>query len=281
MTKSHSVKMSRRLPYRLCAIDLDDTLLAPDKSVSKENILAVKRLQDAGLKVVIASGREHGSCLYYQKMLSLDGPVVSCQGALVKHPLDDKVLYEESLDVKLVEEILNHAVDFETTVIFSCSAGTFTGHQNKWTDMYEKLTSQKLRLIENWSDHYEKRPYKIQWLDEAERMVLHRPRIKPEILDQTYWFAYEQIHIEFLSPHANKGNGLASVADHYGIDQKEVVCFGDAENDISMLKWAGQSIAMSHARPGVRQAAKLVAPEGPPESSLARAVDLLFARDGE
>ncbi|MBC8134277.1 MAG: HAD hydrolase family protein, partial [Fibrella sp.] len=43
-------------PFRLAAVDLDDTLLGPDKEISRANYAAIHRLVSAGVHVVLASG---------------------------------------------------------------------------------------------------------------------------------------------------------------------------------------------------------------------------------
>ncbi len=49
----------KTFPYRLAAIDLDDTLLGPDKQISAANLLAIQKLQGFGVEIVLASGRKH------------------------------------------------------------------------------------------------------------------------------------------------------------------------------------------------------------------------------
>ena len=53
--------------------------------------------------------------------------------------------------------------------------------------------------------------------------------------------------------------------------------FGDVENDIPMFEWAGVSVAMAHGWPLALRKAKCVAPDGVPETALARAVDLVLS----
>ena len=71
-------------------------------------------------------------------------------------------------------------------------------------------------------------------------------------------------------------DGLAAVAKHYAIEQSHTLAFGDGNNDVPMLGWAGLGIAMSHASENAKRAAKRVAPPGNPETSLARAVEALL-----
>jgi hydroxymethylpyrimidine pyrophosphatase-like HAD family hydrolase len=56
------------------------------------------------------------------------------------------------------------------------------------------------------------------------------------------------------------------------------VAFGDGNNDAAMLAWAGLGVAMPHAAPSALAAADLIAPEGDPETALARAVELVLGR---
>jgi len=65
---------------------------------------------------------------------------------------------------------------------------------------------------------------------------------------------------------------LDVVAKYYGIDPSEVLAFGDGNNDIDMFRWAGASVAMSHATVEAYAAATFVAPPGDPATCLARAV---------
>ncbi len=93
-------------PYRLAACDLDGTLLGPHKEISTANVDAVRRLQDAGARFVIASGRRHQNSLRFQRQLGLDGLMISCAGALVKDPLTEQTLREVLLPADLADELV-------------------------------------------------------------------------------------------------------------------------------------------------------------------------------
>ena len=64
--------------YRLAAIDLDGTLLAPDHTISPANARAVERLQAAGIEVVLASGRHQGTMVAFAR--ALPGGAMDCIG---------------------------------------------------------------------------------------------------------------------------------------------------------------------------------------------------------
>ena len=80
-------------PYRLAAIDIDETLIGPDHKISRDNRRAVKRLPGRlGCRVVLASGRRHANMLPYCDELGLDDFVVSSQGARVEHARTGEIL---------------------------------------------------------------------------------------------------------------------------------------------------------------------------------------------
>ena len=70
-------------------------------------------------------------------------------------------------------------------------------------------------------------------------------------------------YFEFMAPGINKGNALAGSLPKIGIDASEVIAFGDAQNDISMLEWAGIGVAMGNAT----DAAKLRPMKSPPPTT--------------
>jgi hydroxymethylpyrimidine pyrophosphatase-like HAD family hydrolase len=86
--------------------------------------------------------------------------------------------------------------------------------------------------------------------------------------------------LEFFSPAANKAIGAQTLVRKLGISTEETLAFGDGNNDVELLRWAGLSVAMNHGRQSAREAARLISPPGPPESAFARAVDLAFATGG-
>ena len=86
----------------------------------------------------------------------------------------------------------------------------------------------------------------------------------------------EPAYLEFSDVETSKAGGLAVVAERLGVTRAQVLAFGDGNNDVPMLAWAGLGVAMDHAKPAAQRAARLVAPLGDPETSLARAVRLVL-----
>src|SRR5690349_2270317 len=93
-------------PYRLAAIDLDGTLLGPNKEVSPENAAAVRRLRDAGVEVIVASGRRHQNSIRFQRQLGLHGPIIACQGGLIRDGESGEIVEAHLLGPETAAEIV-------------------------------------------------------------------------------------------------------------------------------------------------------------------------------
>jgi len=279
MEPAHTlITQAQKLPFKLAAIDLDDTLLGTDKRISPRNLAAVKRLQEAGVEVIIASGRLHDDCVAYNDLLDITGPIVSCQGALVLHPKTAQVLHKKTIGEDLSRRIVEQGEKFGATIVFYSEKGVCSNKDDNWTALYERATGRKMLRANLLGFDESGLPYKIQWFHARSEIRRIQGEISPEISKGADVFNYDDIVIEFLSHGVNKGEAIAKVAQEYGFHRHEVVCFGDAHNDISMLTWAGLGVAMDHAHDEVKAAATVSAPEGDLNTALARAIDMVFDR---
>lgn len=267
-------------PFRLAAVDLDDTLLGPDKVISPANYAAIRRLVDAGVIVILASGRRHENMRGFYRQLELTaGWMVSCNGALTKNDATGVSLQERLLPQRFVGEILREGERLGVTQNFYHRDGPlYVNATNEWTAMYQARTKSELWQKDDILSLIEDPALKIIWVMSAPNAVelsaYLRDRYGADCFDIVIT---DPEYLEFMAPGVNKATGLALVSEHFGIPASECVAFGDGNNDVEMLSWAGLGVAMPHARSGALEAADRVAPEGDPETAFARAVDQLFA----
>ncbi|CAA9390374.1 MAG: hypothetical protein AVDCRST_MAG64-1164 [uncultured Phycisphaerae bacterium] len=276
-------------PYRLAAIDIDDTLTGPDKRVGPANRAAVRRLAAAGCRVVLASGRRHANMLPFADLLGLDDFVISAQGALTKHAGTGRVIHDAPLARPLADELIALGLETGVGLVIFTPEGAFSTARNDWTEKLNRDTGGDLIYVDRLPPAGSGVVEKVLWCDDPQRLAgmfdgmtarytggpdaagpgTAAPRAIVTITDPHL--------LEYSSPRATKAEGLAAVARFYGIGQNEVLAFGDGSNDVPMLAWAGMSVAMSHASPNAKRAAKRIAPPGDPETSLARAVDAVLS----
>jgi len=269
-------------PYRLAAIDIDDTLVGPDKRVGAANRAAVQQLRGLGCRVVLASGRRHDNMLPFHRELGLEDYVVSCQGAVARHGITGEVLHEALLPVADAGEVVAEGHERGLTVMYWSADGVFARQRSRWIDKYSAdCQGDPVTLLDVESLAHRGAPAeKIVWGADPQVIAAIEPEMRRRYDGRMLVMATDECFLEFTSPAATKAAGVAAVAERFGIDRRHVLAFGDGNNDVSLLKWAGMGVAMSHGRPAARAAADRVAPDGDPESGLARAIARIVADAG-
>src|SRR3712207_3038022 len=93
----NNINSNNDFPFRLAAIDIDETLVGRDKRIGAANRKAVERLAALGCRVVLASGRRHENMLKYGRELGLDDFLVSSQGAVARHGRTGEIIHRALL----------------------------------------------------------------------------------------------------------------------------------------------------------------------------------------
>ncbi|QEH32529.1 Sugar phosphatase YidA [Aquisphaera giovannonii] len=264
-------------PYALAAIDIDDTLVGPDKRIGRANRRAVGRLRDLGCRVILASGRRHANMLAYCEELGLDDYVVSSHGARVEHPRTGEILHRAWLDSDLAASLVAEGLDRGHTVMLWLAEGIYAQAETRWVDAYRRATGNDPVTVADLRALSGRPAEKVTWSAEPERIAAHLAELSARRDPRVCALTTDDWCIELTAREAHKADGVAAVASSAGIPREAVLAFGDGNNDVSMLSWAGLGVAMPHGRPSARAAARAVAADGDPESALARAVDHIAA----
>ncbi|MDD2233664.1 MAG: Cof-type HAD-IIB family hydrolase [Desulfitobacteriaceae bacterium] len=248
------------MAIRLVAIDLDDTLLCDDFTISKRTLAAVRMARESGVKITLATGRMPGSARPYAEQLGLDVPVINYHGAMIQNALSREVLYRRVIPVNLAVEIVEFLHKQELYVQVYLGDRVFTRELNQCSDIYKRIASVRieqrdlLQLLKEEPEGVEKmlvisEEYQLNSLadilNQRHGGLLHIAKSKPMFLELT------EITV-------NKGVALASLAELYGISREEVMAIGDSYNDIEMIEYAGLGVAMGNARSEVQTKADVI-----------------------
>lgn len=265
--------------YQLAASDLDGTILGPHKDISAANAAAVRRLRDAGARIVLASGRRHQNSIRFYRQLGLDGPLISCAGASVRDPDTDRTLHEVCVSPGLADELVTEGERAGYTVVYYHRDHLYVTTTNHWTDLYESRVGERAeRFPGSLRDLHGDAALKIVWYGEPAVLQGIRAEVEKRYTGRLNIVATDPENLEFTAPDADKARALAAVCRYYAVAQEAVVAFGDGENDAPMLRWAGLGVAMDGGNSHAKDAADLVSPEGAPEESFARGVEAVFAQ---
>lgn len=266
--------------YKLAAIDLDGTLLGPDRRISRQNKEAVMRLKDAGLEIVIASGRRHEDILRFHKELGLTTPVVSCHGAMVRDVISDRVLSQALIPLDTVCGLIEEAHSLSLSWIAYDQRGVHLSDDPYWLGEYIKRTAFDRPQVYKDAESFTGAAIaaeKLNWMGEPEMIMALFRKLEDQYRSQLTLVVTDPDHLEFTAAGADKAFGLARLGEVLGIRADQIMTFGDSNNDAPMLAWAGLGVAMTHGTAMAREAADLVSPPGEEHDSLARAIDYLLS----
>jgi len=273
-----SQKAEGKQIYRLAAIDLDGTLLNSEKRISPENKAAVAKLRANNIDVVLASGRKHEDILRFHQELELDSPILSCHGALVKDPKTEEVISSRSISQELVIHLIQQAIESELSWVVYDERGVHLCQSEYWFSEYIRRTCFDRPNVCASIEEYEfNHAEKVNWMGEEEAIRNQFRRMKDLFEGKLTTVITDPDHLEFTLHGADKASGLMDLTARIGVKQEEVLAFGDSNNDVTMLAWAGLGVAMSHGTTQARLAAKMISAPGDEGSSLARAVESILA----
>jgi Cof subfamily protein (haloacid dehalogenase superfamily) len=244
------------LPYRLCAIDLDDTLLGPDHKISARNALAVRATVERGVLALIASGRMYQATLRFAEQLDLDTPIIAYNGAMVKHPRTGEVWLHEQVPADLAAIVLDYCAQHHLQLNYYLDDHLYTAAYTPWIQLYHERTLSPVEVVPDFYTAMRgQAPTKLIIIDSPEVTDGLLPFFRGVFGDKLYVTKSNDEYLEFMPPDANKGKALGLVAARLGVTAAETVAFGDSWNDVPMLRWAGLGVAVGNAKPAVIAAA--------------------------
>lgn len=236
---------------KLIALDMDGTLLNADKQISERNCKAIQRANDAGIKVILASGRPRTGLQKYLEQLGLtstDDFVISYNGSLVERVATNEVLHQTSLkgtDVKAVFALSQRfGVDIHA---FSVKQGLITHRNNPWTDIEAKLNDIDSSVVDFNAIDDNEDFIKIMMVAADKELTEAISKIPASLKEKYTVVRSADIFLEVQHPESNKGIAVEKLCEELQLSANEVMCVGDAENDHAMLSFAGTAVAMGNA----------------------------------
>lgn len=263
----------------MLAIDLDFTLLNGEREISEENRLAIRRAGEAGIAVVLASGRGAAGMRPFAQILDLDGAMVTCNGALVARR-DGTVIEEHLLEPQRLAKVIDFAQSGGHHLHLYCREEVLMPAHTEWAEIYVHRAKQHPPRAVGWDGMTRATPNKAIIVASPETVLAIEPAARMLFEEEGAVLLSEPEYLEFVCPWASKATGLAAVANSLGIPRENTAAIGDYYNDLSMIEWAGHSAAVENARPEVKRAADVVV-SAHDENGVAEYIDLLIRDLGQ
>jgi len=221
---------------------------------------AIAATRAAGIQVVLVTGRMFRSVRRYAVEAGIDDPVVCYQGAVVADPVGGRWLRHVPIPLEVARKTiaalnaegfgLNCYVDDELYV------AEVTPEAKRYAD-FQGLELHPVGDLLDWLD---KAPTKLVVIDDPDVLDGLKQRMLERFGGRLYISKSLPYFLEFASPDVTKATGLEFLADHLGLARERTVAFGDGENDIELVEWAGYGVAVENADDLVKEVADFVCP---------------------
>ena len=251
----------RQSTIELVAIDMDGTLLDPAHKLTPRVKQAIAEARALGVHIVLTSGRPVPGLAPFLQELGIEGDddyCIACNGGLVQRigPRETVVEYPLSFD----DFVYCEQIAREIGVHFQALDAQRMYTPNQDISIYTVADSHLSRMPLSYRRVADMDPgmsfIKLMMIDEPEVLDAAIVRLPTALTERFAVLKSAPFFLEVFDRRAGKGPSLQKLAEHLGIDRANVMAIGDQENDLTMLQYAGTSVAMGNAIDAVKATAR-------------------------
>ena len=265
--------------YKFLALDIDGTVTNSKKEITPAVKAEIKRLQEAGVPVALVSGRPAPGIRHVAAELEFSKYncyVFAFNGGKIIDSRTEKVIYSQTIPLKLAHEVCQVAKDYDVAVVtYRGDEIVSTQADNKYTRIEAYVTHMPVRGVEDMEKELDYEPDKFLLVGEPEYLEDILPEIKKHFEDRLNIFRSEPFFMEIVPLGIDKAQSLDRLLDKLGLDSSQLVACGDGFNDVSMVNFAGMGVAMANACAETKAVANYIAPSND-EDGVADAIKKFF-----
>ena len=268
------------MKYKLLVLDVDGTLLNDEREISKRTLAALLKVQQMGVRIVLASGRSTYGLMPLAKVLELGnygGFVLSYNGCQIIKAQNGEILFERRINPEMLPYLEKKARKNGFAIFTYHDDNIITDSPDNEHIKHEAQLN-NLRIIreEEFSTAIDFAPCKCMLVsDKEEALVGLEQHWKRRLAGTLDTFRSEPYFLEVVPCGVDKANTLGVLLEHLGVKREEVIAIGDGVCDVTMLQLAGMGVAMGHSQDSVKVCADYVTTSNA-EDGVALAVEKLI-----
>jgi Cof subfamily protein (haloacid dehalogenase superfamily) len=250
---------------RLLAIDIDGTLLDHRFQITEANLAALRRAREAGVEIVLVTGRRHMFALPIAQALGFDSWLISSNGAVTKSTAGEH-FFTDRLPASTARKLIGHMDEFRSSAVLTFDRedrGSLVVEQteelhasiSRWMEKNAAYIS----LVVPLEDALVVDPIQAMYCGTVARMAQAQARLaQAGMADEitvlkTEYLARDLTIVDVLNYGCSKGHAVERWARHRGLVRNQVMAIGDNYNDVEMLEFAGVPVIMGNACPELKQ----------------------------
>ena len=255
----------KRNSIRLLAVDIDGTLTDPNYQISARNIAALRSAHEAGVQIVLATGRRHDYAMPVAREIGVPMLLISSNGALVRSSVGE-TFYTDRLPARTATELIQYMGDFRGHAVLTFDRegkGALVLERfedlNRSISRWLELNAPFIEYISPLENSLTEDPIQAMYCSKLTRMEeLERHLNQAGFLSQISVLKTQYDHrdlciLDILNRNCSKGHALRRWAENQGISREQIMAIGDNYNDLEMLEFAGLPFVMGNASQDMKQ----------------------------
>ena len=251
------------MKYKLLVLDVDGTLLNNERQITKHTLSTLLKVQQAGVKIVLASGRPTYGIIPLAKALELGnygGYVISYNGCQIIKAENGEIVFERRINPELIPYLEKKARKNNFDIFTYHDDTILTSNpDNEHIRQEAALNNLKIIKEDEFSAAIDFAPCKVMLVsDDYDALADLEYKWKKRLAGTLDVFPSEPFYLEAVPSGIDKANTMGVLLDMLGITREETIAIGDGVADVTMLQTAGLGIAMGHAPDSVKVCADYV-----------------------
>lgn len=264
------------MKYKLIVLDLDGTLTNSQKVITPRNRETLIRVQEQGVRLVLASGRPTYGIVPLANELRMNefgGFILSYNGGEIINWETGEMIYENVLPNDVVPILYESARNHHLSILTYDGAEIVTENsKDPYVEKEAFLNKMAVRETNDFLTDITLPVAKCLIVGDADKLIPLESELSLRLQGKINVFRSEPYFLELVPQDIDKAQSLAVLLKELGISREEIIAIGDGYNDLSMIKFAGLGIAMGNAQEPVKKAADYITLSNE-EDGVAEAID--------
>jgi Cof subfamily protein (haloacid dehalogenase superfamily) len=278
----------KRQSIRLLALDIDGTLTDHNFQVPARNIAALRAAHEAGIEIMLATGRRHDYALPIAQELGFPIWLISSNGALIRSSTGE-TFFTDRLPARTAAELIQYMDEFRGHAVLTFDRpANVAGNDslvlesadelNRTVSRWLEVNRPYIKFVSPLEDALTEDPLQAMYCGRVAAMEGLQQRLsQADFLDKITVLRTQYDHrdlciLDILNRECSKGHALRRWAEQRGIPREQVMAIGDNHNDLEMLEFAGVAVVMGNASHELKQNGWIVTGSNE-ESGVAQAVE--------
>jgi Cof subfamily protein (haloacid dehalogenase superfamily) len=253
------------LPFELGAFDLDGTVLRRDLRITARTVAALDEFRERGVRLVVATGRRfEGAREYAERLGFADEDPLICYGGSMIRRMNGATLLHRTLPKDLSFEVLEWAAERELharvfvdgRIIVSPDTPAVIRHLRRSGEPDVAVVNSPAEWLRDGGEA----PTKLVLVDHPDDVEHWLEEARAAFAGRLFVTRSLPHYVEIGGIEGTKSRALKFLCELWGIDPARAIAFGDADNDVDMLRFVGCGVAVGGMTDEVREAADVVAP---------------------